>query len=1632
MTTDRTQPDGPFPGAVDEIVDASTVRWSGGAPDPEGTTGLWLAPGTVVDHFRVLRLLGRGGMGEVFLARDLRLGRRVALKFLRARDIGSQSSVERFLHEARTTALFAHPNIVAVHFAGELDGNPYLAMEYLEGQTLRQRMAEGRMGVREAARHALAIADALAEAHRHGILHRDLKPDNVMIGSDGRLRVLDFGLAKRVEHEVTSENLETDTDALAGLSSELTQHGELRGTPAYMAPEQWGTDEITAAADLWSLGLLMHEMVAGRHPYANLAAPVLAARVVMPDPVPTAFGDGVPAELVELNECCLAKDPLQRPRASELVEVLERVVDMPVRRGGGTRIPFPGLVAQRERDAAGFFGRETEIHAFVELMRREAVLPVVGPSGGGKSSFVQAGVVPRLREQGRWVVIGLRPGRRPLRALTGRLQAREGWQTTGPRTTAGSGGLGEPAAEVPVSSEDGDTLLAELRRSPTRLALKLEAIAEQERARVLLFVDQLEELYTLDCDPADRTTFMEAISTAADDPQGAVRVVFTLRDDFLGRVAEARAARDVLGQVTVLRSPDPDRLREILVRPVEAVGYGFDDPRLVDEMVAALKGEPSALPLVQVAGMALWAGRDRQHRLLLRATYEATGGIAGALAHHADGVLDGLSASQVRTAREVLLRLVTADGTRQVAGRDEVVGGLGDGAAEVLDRLVQGRLVTVRRSQGESDAGTQVELVHESLIRGWQRLSRWLEAGREEMAFLAEVGQAAELWERRGRRPEEVWHGDALREARASLRRCSGDVPARVTQFIEAGDVEHRRALRRRRRFTALGIAALALFALASTWVAFDRADKQRETDRQRVIAEHGRAAAQLGGARAAITGGDPLRARALLRGSFEIRDTPEARALWRDLSHEPMEWRRHLGTAPNVVVASPDGSVIAAACQNRSIYLMDPATSEVTQVLRGEQDQVYWLRFSADGRRLGGHDWAGRLVTWDVGDRWTQTLWEAPRFLSIAALEPGGTFFAASDLDGELLVIPATPGGELRVVGRWERSLRDLDFSPDGRLLLATDRTAALPVWNLGTGELLHLLQGHEQRITDAAFSPDGRRIATAGKDNTVRLWDVGAGACERVVPTGTWVPTKVAYSPDGQQLVVGASSGEVMLLELEGEGDPIRLGRHDDTIYSVAFVPGEPAVLTSSHDNTVRRWDTTVRPRPVQERGHLGAVRAVAISTDGRLLASGGNDTTVRLWDAVDGRQLARLEGHERMVTRVAFSPDGELLASASNDRTVRIWNVANRELVATITGHGGVVEGLAFRPDGRQLASGAWDGTIRLWAREGWRLERKIEGVDRCPYDLEYSGDGRLLASITPGGETAIWDPARGTLVRRIEPGCPSAWGLALDPAGQQLVCALEHGEVQVWDLASGRRTARHELPARSYGIDLHPDGRHVAVPCSDAVVRVLDLVDGSMLEIAGHHDEVAAVRFSADGETLVSGADDGTVRLWRAADGTPAWTAEAGQMRAEIVAGGRRVRGFADGSVEVDAVTGGGESGARFLQDVPSHRVVQLLEGPRDSVVVGYASGHLGLWDLRTGVPLASWHLHGPVVRLALDGDHLEAVTELGDRLRADLSAFTRERCDLMREVWQAVPVQWDEGAPVRAVPPAGHECVHNDP
>ena len=163
------------------------------AGNPKGSATL--EPGTMVDHYRIIRPLGAGGMAEVYLARDTMLGRKVALKIIQPKRLEKKDAVERFLFEAKATAKFNHPHIVNIHGVGTSASGPYLALEYLEGQTLRERLEQERLSAKESIRIGKAIADALSTAHRKKILHRDLKPENVMLARDGRLRVLDFGLS---------------------------------------------------------------------------------------------------------------------------------------------------------------------------------------------------------------------------------------------------------------------------------------------------------------------------------------------------------------------------------------------------------------------------------------------------------------------------------------------------------------------------------------------------------------------------------------------------------------------------------------------------------------------------------------------------------------------------------------------------------------------------------------------------------------------------------------------------------------------------------------------------------------------------------------------------------------------------------------------------------------------------------------------------------------------------------------------------------------------------------------------------------------------------------------------------------------------------------------------------------------------------------------------------------------------------------------------------------------------------------------------------------------------------------------------------------------------------------------------
>ncbi|MFH0903420.1 MAG: serine/threonine-protein kinase, partial [Pseudomonadota bacterium] len=783
-----------------------------------------LREGTMVDEFRVVRLVGRGGMGDVYLARDIKLGRKVALKLIRPRTLGSGNAVARFMREARLTASFSHPHIVTVYRVGELKGRPYLALEFLEGQNLRQRLQEERPGIREAMRIGLAVAQALAEAHRHRVLHRDLKPENVLLAKDGAVRVLDLGLAKvldqsggipaeddtgdspgevdaavgvqeaeaeaeaieaprwpagetaaperrtssqrEAEAEAEPERVVAEADDAARFEArtatdQVESKSTICGTVRYLAPESWLGKEISEAADVWAFGLILAELVTGQHPYRGLSGGLLRRRVVAAEPVPLVFpppGTEVPRELVKLIASCLDKDPERRPSALAVANRLEEAFSQSGRpRKLAEESPFRGLFSFGEIHADLFFGRDAEIAAFLERLREQPVLAVMGPSGSGKSSFVQAGVVSRLREQGSWVILMLRPGNDPFAALAARLEGGESTKRVKPLNSSMmvSHLHSLLAEQEDMTLEEAERRLAgglalQLQDSPPLLNVMLAELAERQHSKVLLLVDQIEEAYTLVIDERVRSRFLRAVCGAADDARGPVRVVFTVRDDFLGRLAESGELEAALRQVTVLRRPGTEALRDILCKPIETMGYRYEDEGLVEEMIQSVREEPAGLPLLQFAGQILWERRDRDSRLIRRQAYEAMGRITGVLAEHADGVLASLPPAQIKEARELLLRLVTAEGTRRVVLVATVLDGLGPGAAEVLSRLVQARLITTRRGSKQGEGEAVLELVHESLVQNWGRLARWIEESHEELAVLAEIGQAAELWAKRG------------------------------------------------------------------------------------------------------------------------------------------------------------------------------------------------------------------------------------------------------------------------------------------------------------------------------------------------------------------------------------------------------------------------------------------------------------------------------------------------------------------------------------------------------------------------------------------------------------------------------------------------------------------------------------------------------------------------------------------------------------------------------------------------------------------------------------------------------------------------------------------------------------------
>jgi serine/threonine protein kinase len=818
-------------------------------------------PGTRIGSYELVRELGRGGMGAVYMARDLKLGRRVALKFLHTEH---PETTRRFIYEGRATARCSHENIVVIHDVGEHEGHPFMVLEYLQGKPLGKLLGQS-LPPQRALELIVPVVRALVCAHEQGIIHRDLKPDNIFVMDAGTVKVLDFGIAKLAQEALSDDVVEALPAAAARADardtgdiddapdtgntgdteqSGLTRRGAIMGTLAYMSPEQWGVDEVDARSDIWAVGIILYRMLAGKHPLAPLQGRELVVTGILSEPMPSVRSacPDLPDELAAVIDRCLRKPKAERMgSARELLAALE-----PLLLGRQTRSlqtydnPYPGLGAFQEADASRFFGRGREITAALARLREQPLLGVVGPSGVGKSSFVRAGVLPAVKQSGEsWTGVVVRPGRHPLGALAQALAPFLQGEST--ETTRAGTAPGDMSIEH---------LTGRLRTEPGYLGSALRGRARRRGQRVLLVIDQLEELYTLVADTRERLAFTACLASAADDAGAPVRVVLTIRSDFLDRVAEdsyfmAELARSLF----FLAPPGRDSLREALVEPAEQAGYRFESPAMIQHMLDHLAESHGALPLLQFAASKLWEQRDRGRRLLTEESYRDIGGITGALASHADAIIAELPPAGQALARTVLVALVTPERTRAVVSLREL-GELGSGSRAVEDiqflvtHLAQARLLVIQTG-GQTDAaaaadmtGATVELVHESLIHTWPRLRRWLDENQDDAAFLAELRNAARQWQARGRPSGLLWRGEAMEEARRWHRRYHGELPEVQRDYLAAVFhlADRSRRLRRVLLGGAFGFMTLLVAAAAVALIVIR--DAEREAARQAIAAQ--------------------------------------------------------------------------------------------------------------------------------------------------------------------------------------------------------------------------------------------------------------------------------------------------------------------------------------------------------------------------------------------------------------------------------------------------------------------------------------------------------------------------------------------------------------------------------------------------------------------------------------------------------------------------------------------------------------------------------------------------------------------------------------------------------------------------
>jgi WD40 repeat protein/tRNA A-37 threonylcarbamoyl transferase component Bud32 len=1430
--------------------------------------------GTELAGYRIESLLGFGGMSVVYLAEDLRLKRRVALKVLAARLAEDESFRDRFLRESELAASIDHPNIVPVYEAGATDDLLFIAMRYVEGRDLKERLRRGRLDPPNAIGILAQVASALDAAHARGLVHRDVKPSNVLLHAGARpdgsdhVYLADFGLTRSISEAGVGED------------------GNLLGTIDYVAHEQIAGGEIDGRADVYSLGCVLYECLVGRPPFrrdADLA--VVFAHLEEEPPAPSAERPELPVALDAVIGRAMAKDPQHRfPSCRELAraalavavdeasrllvdaasraaagrsdlneveaELAGKVIDLQTARelarvlsGPDARTgpvaegvcPFKGLESFEPVDAEYFFGRERLVAELIARLVGAGFLGIVGPSGSGKSSVLRAGLLPALTAgvlpgSEAWRRVLLRPGERPLEELRRVLVS----------------GATDPLAEA------------------------LEALPAN--GRLLLAIDQLEELFTACRSDPERAAFAAALARAAGDPERRAVVVVALRADFYGRFAAYTPLAELLGANHVLVGPmQASELRRAVELPAARVGLRVE-PELADALVDDVEGEPGAMPLLSTTLLELW--QKRRDSTLTLAAYRKSGGVQGAVARLAESTYARIPDERKLLVRALMLRLVgEGEGdapVRRRASLAELDLERDRWMVDVLAALADSRLVTV----GEGS----VEVAHEALLREWPRLSAWIEEDAEGRRLRRHITQAAAEWDTAGRDQGELFRGARLAAALDWTADHALDVNELEREFVaesrEASEQEATRARRTNRRLRALlgGVALLLVAAVAGGIYAVAQRGEARDAETAQL--------AQRLGAQALVEEDLDL-SLLLARQAVAIDDAPQTR-----------------------------GSLFATVQRAPQAVGMMHAPADA---LLGQAD------LSPDGKTLAVIDFYDRILFFD--SRTFQPVgrpFDAATWLDSVAYSPDGKTLAFGTNSGLVRVLDARTGEELAETTVGGSAAR-LAFTGDGSRLVVLvggpptirmlDADTLRPVGSpiSPTGFRWNDIASY-YRPAHFALTPDGHSVITASDDGELAWWDLQTGRKVRSLAIARDYHA-LTLSPQGRLVAVGIDGG-IQLVDVRTGKLTTSTAGFSGSPNALRFSRDGTSVVSANLDGTVTRWDTR-SGRPLETlRGHSNAVQHLLFGLGGNTLYTVSSDGTAIAWDLTGRGGVKRTfkftddrdfdASHDRHPGR--FSPDGRLIAVGLKRqgiglRDARTLKPDGPPLLET----GGEVKALAFSSDGRTLAAVTGNGQASIWDVESRSLRHG--GIPaHGQAGVVFSKDGTTLAIAGSDG-IGLWDPQTAESIGRIPAHLPFGGVPAFSDDGALLAVGFGGAgapRAEVWDVARRSRVAAMEggPEGDALSVDLTPDGEKLALGGYGKVVRIWDVRTGKLTQVLDTgRGGTTSLEFSADGSILaVSGFGEPAASLWDVATGTrigPSLTAGRRTAMVDLSSDGRQL-------------------------------------------------------------------------------------------------------------------------------------------